>query len=196
LTQLLNEDPNIKYVSPDRKLSGEGASDNFYAVNADMGRSMGYSGNGMTIAVVDSGISRVSDLSTGNSNSTRIVYAQDFTGTYNTNDESGHGAHVAGLIGTNGKSSTCLLCVTTFYGSAYNANLMNLKVLDKNGQGTDSQVIAGIQAAINNKARYNVRILNLSLGRPVYESYQTDPLTQAVEAAWNAGIVVVVSAGN
>ena len=46
------------------------------------------------------------------------------------------------------------------------------------------------------KSTYNIRVINLSLGRPVYESYTTDPLCQAVEAAWKAGIVVVVAAGN
>ncbi len=43
---------------------------------------------------------------------------------------------------------------------------------------------------------YNIRVINLSLGRPVFESYTLDPLCQAVEAAWKAGIVVVAAAGN
>ena len=62
--------------------------------------------------------------------------------------------------------------------------------------GTDSQVIAAIQMAIQLKSTYNIRVINLSLGRPVYESYKLDPLCQAVEQAWKAGIVVVVAAGN
>ena len=57
-------------------------------------------------------------------------------------------------------------------------------------------MIAAIQQAIALESTYNIRVLNLSLGRPVYESYTLDPLCQAVEAAWNAGIVVVVAAGN
>ena len=61
---------------------------------------------------------------------------------------------------------------------------------------TDSMVIKAIHRAIDLKDQYNIRVLNLSLGRPVYESSQIDPLCQAVKAAWNAGIVVVVSAGN
>ena len=75
-------------------------------------------------------------------------------------------------------------------------NLINLRVLDQNGAGTDSQVIAAIQTAIQLKSKYNIRVINLSLGRPVYESYTLDPLCQAVEQAWKAGIVVVVAAGN
>src|SRR6185437_11161102 len=60
----------------------------------------------------------------------------------------------------------------------------------------DSGVIAAIAKAIELKTQYNIRIINLSLGRPVSESYMQDPLCQEVEAAWRAGIVVVVAAGN
>ena len=69
-------------------------------------------------------------------------------------------------------------------------------MLDRNGAGTDSMVIAAIQRAIALKSTYNIQIINLSLGRPVMESYTLDPLCQAVEQAWKAGIVVVVAAGN
>ena len=75
-------------------------------------------------------------------------------------------------------------------------NLINLRVLDQNGAGTDSQVIAAIQQAIALKNTYNIRVINMSLGRPMFESYTLDPVDQAVEAAWKAGIVVVVAAGN
>ena len=79
---------------------------------------------------------------------------------------------------------------------APNVNLINLRVLDQNGAGTDSQVIAAIEQAIALKNTYNIRVINMSLGRPVFESYTLDPVDQAVEAAWKAGIVVVVAAGN
>ena len=69
-------------------------------------------------------------------------------------------------------------------------------MLDGNGQGSVSTVVAGIQWVVSNKAKYNIRVLNLSLGHPVGESYTTDPSCQAVEAAWKAGIVVVCAAGN
>jgi serine protease AprX len=81
-------------------------------------------------------------------------------------------------------------------GIAPGVNLINLKVLDAHGAGSDSFVIAAVDRAIALKDTYNIRVMNLSLGRPVYESYLDDPLCQAVEAAWKAGIVVVVSAGN
>ena len=113
-----------------------------------------------------------------------------------TDDHYGHGAHVAGIIGGNGKLSSGSNAIHTFRGIAPNVNLINLRVLDANGKGTDSAVIAAIQEAIALKNKYNIRVINLSLGRPVYESYHLDPLCQAVEQAWKAGIVVVVAAGN
>jgi serine protease AprX len=69
-------------------------------------------------------------------------------------------------------------------------------VLDANGASTDSAVIAAIARAISLKSTYNIRVINLSLGRAVYETYKLDPLCQAVERAWKNGIVVVVAAGN
>ena len=67
-------------------------------------------------------------------------------------------------------------------------------MLDSQGAGSDSDVIAAIDRAIGLKSIYNIRVINLSLGRPIYESFLDDPLCQAVEEAWKAGIVVVVAA--
>ncbi len=108
----------------------------------------------------------------------------------------GHGQHIAGIIASNGKTSNCSNCTQTVAGVAPGVNLINLKVLDASGEGSDSFVMAAINRAIALKNTYNIRVINLSLGRPVFESYTQDPLCQAVEAAWKAGIVVVVSAGN
>ena len=101
-----------------------------------------------------------------------------------------------GILAGNGASSTGSAYTRSFVGMATKANLINLRVLDANGIGSDSQVINAINQAISLKSKYNIRVINLSLGRPVKESYKTDPLCQAVEAAWKAGIVVVVAAGN
>jgi|SRR5215469_3920656 len=113
-----------------------------------------------------------------------------------TNDQFGHGTHVAGIIAGTGMKSSGSGYIYTFKGIAEGVTLINLRVLDQNAAGTDSQVIAAIDTAIQLKSKYNIRIINLSLGRPVYESYTLDPLCQAVEQAWKAGIVVVVAAGN
>src|SRR5262249_32966873 len=100
------------------------------------------------------------------------------------------------LVAGNGSNSTGLKFDYTVRGIAPGVSLINLRVLDKNGSAADSTVIAAIQRAIQLKTRYNIRVINLSLGRPVSESYTIDPLCQAVQQAWNAGIVVVVAAGN
>ena len=104
----------------------------------------------------------------------------------NTDDQYGHGTHVAGIVTSD----------ATYVGVAPAANIVNLRALDQNGNGTDANVIQAIQAAVSLANTYNIRVINLSLGRPVSESYTVDPLCQAVEQAWKAGIVVVVAAGN
>ena len=111
-------------------------------------------------------------------------------------DYYGHGTHVAGLIAGNGSNSTGSLYTYTIKGMAPSANIINLRVLDENGSGTDSSVIAAIEKAIALKDTYKIKIINMSLGRAIFESYNTDPLNLAVQKAWNAGIVVVVAAGN
>ena len=94
---------------------------------------------------------------------------------------------MAGIIGGAGDG---------FRGVAPGANLVSLKVLRADGSGRTSDVIAAIDWAIDNRAQYGLRIINLSLGRPVFDSYRDDPLCQAVERAYRAGLVVVAAAGN
>jgi serine protease AprX len=104
---------------------------------------------------------------------------------------------VAGIaVGTDNVTTVISNSTRGFGGVAPDANIVNLKVLGANGNGTDASVIAGIDQAIALKSKYNIRVINLSLGRPIAQSYKTDPLNQVVEAAWKAGIVVVVAAGN
>ena len=76
------------------------------------------------------------------------------------------------------------------------AKLINVKVLGADGFGFTSDVIDGIEWVVANRVRYNIRVINLSLGHPVTESCSTDPLCEAVNQAVQAGIVVVVAAGN
>ncbi|HET7185728.1 MAG TPA: S8 family serine peptidase, partial [Terriglobales bacterium] len=188
---LLLDDSAITYVSPDRVVKNSGNTDAFVAVNTDVAQSYGYTGSGIGVAVIDSGISTAQpDLAR------RVVYNQDFTGQGTADDLYGHGTHVAGIIAGNGGKSSCSACFLTYEGVAQSVRLINLRVLDNNGSGSDSEVINAIQTAINLKSQYNIRVINLSLGRGIYESYKTDPLTQAVEQAWKAGIFVVVAAGN
>jgi serine protease AprX len=156
---------------------------------------LGYDGSGIGVAVIDSGISGHDDLKDA-SGRNRIVYQANFASDSGTADAYGHGEHVAGIIAGTGKDSTCNNCYSLIRGIAPNVTLINLRALNKNGQGTDSSVINAINRAIQLKSTYNIRVLNLSVGRPIFESYRNDPLCQAVESAWKAGIVVVVAAGN
>ena len=201
----LDKDPDVAYISPNRSLSGTATPTLDYtpeSVNAPTAwKQWGLNGTGIGVAVIDSGVSAVGDLYWWNpSNQTygsRVVYSQNFVpGTTDTSDLYGHGTHVAGIIAGAGWFSTGSNFTHTFKGIAPNANIINLRVLDQNGAGTDSSVIAAIQTAISLKSTYNIRVINLSLGRQVYESYTVDPLCQAVEAARNAGIVVLAAAGN
>lgn len=196
ILSLLNADPLIAYVSPDR-IVGATLDNAAAAIGANTAFNSGYNGTGVTVAVIDSGITVVKDLRTANGDDSRVLMSQSFvSGSSSTNDLYGHGDHVAGIVAGNGARSNCSNCFKTIRGIAPNARVVNLRVLDQNGSGTDSAVIAAIQRAVELKKSYNVQVINLSLGRPVAESYTQDPLCQAVEAAWKAGIVVVVAAGN
>jgi len=197
----LQKDANVKYVSPDRPLTmktNPTTEDYVPAIEADVAASQyGLTGAGIGVAVIDSGISPNVDLDDANGNN-RIVYNQSFVaGDTTTADAYGHGTHVTGLIaGTGASSGTANGYPATYAGVAPAVTLINLRVLDQNGSGTDSQVIAAIDQAIALESTYNIRVINMSLGRPVFESYTLDPVDQAVEAAWKAGIVVVCAAGN
>lgn len=154
-------------------------------------------GSGVTIAVIDSGIDNNREFANSLLLGSRIKAAVSFVdGDKSTDDKCGHGTHVAGIAAGNGIYSRGIAFYRHFYGIAQRADLVNVRVLDAQGAGNVSSVIAGIQWVVNNKARYNIRVMNISLGHPVGESYTTDPLCQAVEAAWKAGIVVVCAAGN
>jgi serine protease AprX len=146
----------------------------------------GFTGKGIVVAVVDTGIYEHPDLAG------RIVAFKDLVNQQiRPYDDNGHGTHVAGDIASNGSQSNFL-----YRGPAPEAGLVGVKVLDKNGSGLLSTVIDGIQWCIDNRETTGIRVLNLSLGSPATESYTGDPLCQAVEKAWDSGIVVCAAAGN
>ena len=143
-------------------------------------------GAGVGIALIDSGVNLVTDLNA------RVKAYYDFTGGPNPSvDGYGHGTHLASLIAGSGRSSGGY-----HPGLATGASLVVMKVLDGNGEGYTSDVIAAIEFAVANRTRLGIDIINLSLGHPIFEPAGTDPLVAAVEKAVAAGIVVVVSAGN
>src|SRR6266571_350037 len=193
----LSNQSNVVYISKDRPLAPffDNAAP---AVNASAAWQSNYTGSGIGVALIDSGVNLHPDLlTTGLLPLSRVVYNQSFVpGSSSAADAYGHGTHIAGLIAGSGLSSTGPLFSQTFKGIAPGAQIVNLRVLDANGSATDSTVIAAINQAISLKSQYNIRVINLSLGRGVFESYKLDPLCVAVEKAWKNGIVVVVAAGN
>jgi serine protease AprX len=193
----LADDPDVEFIAPDRPVHA--ALDlTAAAINAAPAWNAGYEGQGIGVAVIDSGVYKHDTyLRVGStSGARRVVYSQDFTGSGTTDDQFGHGSHVAGIIANCRYHTAPNDYSRKIVGIAPNAKLINLKVLDRNGVGSDSNVIAAIEKAIELKAIHNIAVINLSLGRPVTTSYLNDPLCQAVERAWKAGIVVVVAAGN
>jgi len=149
----------------------------------------GYTGSGVGVAVIDSGIANVPDLAS------RIIYQHSFASI--SGDQYGHGTHVAGIIAGTGQSSLPGSGYSAQYkGIAPGANLIDLQTLDGVGSGSTSDVLDALDWCIDNKDTANIRVINLSLGHSVYESYKTDPMCQAVEACVRNGMVVVVAAGN
>src|SRR6266852_2001545 len=164
----LADDPNVAYISPNRPVRG--ALDNTVAtVNGGYAQTLGLNGAGIGVAVVDSGISDIPDLHNA-SGSYEVVYAQSFVpNDPSTSDPFGHGTHVAGIIASSGASSTGSKYYRHFVGLAPGVNLVNLRVLNQYGMSTDSVVISAILKAILLQRRYNILVMNLSLGRAVYE---------------------------
>jgi serine protease AprX len=144
-------------------------------------------GKGVAVAVIDSGVQPSKDL-TG----TRIRAFVDFvSGRTRPYDDYGHGTHVAHIIAGNGSLSK-----GRYAGAAPAADIVALKVLDGQGRGTTSKVLAALDWVLANYKTYNIRVVNLSLGHPVYDEAADDPLVQAVEALSKRGVVVVVASGN
>jgi serine protease AprX len=149
------------------------------------------------VAVIDTGIAGdVPDFQTPRG-SRVIASAVTNPCARDANDHYGHGTHVAGLIAGNSLLyPPAHWAHGKYMGVAPRANLVSVKVSDDDGNTTVLDVIYGIQFAVDRKADFNIRVINLSLSSTVAESYRTDPLDAAVESAWFSGLVVVTAAGN
>src|SRR6476620_3033365 len=163
-------------------------------------KSIGYTGKNVGIAVIDSGITDWHDDLTLRLASNhpyprgdqRVSGFVDFVnGQLQPYDDHGHGSHVAGIILGNGYDTQGRQS-----GMAPDADLVALKVLDKNGKGSISGIIAALDWVNKNAAAFNIKVVNVSAGAGVTESYWTDPLTLAAKRLVDQGIVVVTAAGN
>jgi serine protease AprX len=148
----------------------------------------GVTGSGVAVAVLDSGVAADPDLTLP---ANRILASVNFADERLADDPGGHGTHVAGIIAGNGSRSG-----GEFSGIAPQANIVDVRVLGSTGSGRVSSVVRGIEWAIEHRAAYNIRVLNLSFGALAPLSYRLDPLSAAVEIAWRRGLVVVTAAGN
>jgi serine protease AprX len=205
---------DVTAVTPDARMRALHAPDagaalgptSMFHVNDTIGAKpmwkAGWSGQGVDVAVVDTGVVPVDGLTAPG----KVVNGPDVS--FETGvpalrhlDSYGHGTHMAGIIA--GRDDSVSSPVKTlghdrFTGVAPDARIVNVKVADASG-GTDvSQVIAGIDWVVQNRTSngLNIRVLNLSFGTDGLQSYLVDPLAHAVETAWHRGLVVVVSAGN
>jgi serine protease AprX len=163
-------------------------------VGAEVAWSQRVIGNGITVAVVDTGFTRHPGLinPVHRQRQDRIAGWVDFVdGKHYPVDPNGHGTHIAGII-----ANTQVGPDGDWNGIAPGVRLAGVRVLDENGYGTYEQVIQGIQWVIKNKNKLKIRVMNLSLVAHVQSPYWADPLNQAVMQAWSEGITVVTAAGN
>jgi serine protease AprX len=164
------------------------------AIRADQAwnRSPYLQGQGIGVAVIDSGINPNGDLYTTMGVNRQVANVR-FNTDYNQNasDGYGHGTVVSSLVGGDGSDSG-----GKYIGVAPMVNIVNVKVSNDDGSSTTASVVEGLQWVLDHNARYNIRVVNLSLNSTVAESYHTSALDAAVEILWFNKIVVVASAGN
>ena len=159
-------------------------------------------GAGVGIAILDSGLDTAHEAFT--TSGTRIKFSKDFTGENNTtSDPYGHGSHVASSAAAKSYSDS-----DRYEGIAPGATIINLRVLNSLGTGTTSALLAAMNWIVSpvdptkavsstnplNRVKYNIRIVNMSLGAPAISSYKDDPICRAARALVDAGIVVVAAA--
>jgi serine protease AprX len=142
----------------------------------------GATGAGVTVALLDTGVSQVDSLGS------RVLARVDLTPDHDGYDRFGHGTHLAGIIAGGSQSA--------WPGVAPWVNLVSVKVAGWDGATDVSVVIAGLQWVVAHRDQYGIRVLNLSFGTDSNQSYLVDPLDYAVEQVWFSGVLVVTSAGN
>ncbi len=156
-------------------------------IHADYAHKRGYTGSGITVVVMDTGIVSHPDFDN------RIIAFLDFTSRKKTlYDDNGHGTHVSGIIGGSG-----FVSCGKYMGVAPGCNIIMLKVLDRMGNGNTRQVLSALKWVINNREKYGIRILNISVGMlNSAKKEERSRLLTAVEEVWDNKVVVVAAAGN
>lgn len=144
-------------------------------------------GRGVGVAVLDTGIYPHEDFQN------RIIMFKDIIQKRNEPyDDNGHGTHISAIIGGAGCASE-----GRYSGVAPGCNIISIKVLDRKGNGYASDVLAGLKWVRENKERYGIRIVNISVGSYSKKNMnENSALVKGVNAAWDDGLVVVVAAGD
>ena len=147
----------------------------------------GISGNNISVAVMDTGAYPHADFGD------RIISFKDCMSSRCTPyDDNSHGTHVCGIIGGSGKMSRGL-----YKGIAPQCLLIPIKVLKSDGIGNSSGMIDGVSWILENRTKYNIRIVNISIGTETFScDDEQSALVMAVDKMWDAGITVITSAGN
>lgn len=149
----------------------------------------GYTGKNIGIAIIDTGVYPHPDLIRPKN---RIIAFKDFVNNKKEPyDDNGHGTFVAGVAAGNGYSSG-----GKYAGVAPEANIISVKVMNKEGGGSASRIVAGMQWVADNREKYNIRVVCLSLGSKASGAMKNDPLVTAVDQLWKQGIFVTAAAGN
>lgn len=168
----LANSPDVQYISFDSKVFTQ-LNIATPSIKANYSHDLGYYGENITIAVIDTGVAPHEDLIRPNN---RIVGFKDFVNNKTSPyDDNGHGTHVAGIIAGNGYSSR-----GKYTGIAPQANILAVKALDSEGSGSTSNIISAISYVVNTRDTYGTKVINLSLGSPANSSCKKDPLCKAV----------------
>jgi serine protease AprX len=161
----------------------------FSETNRSATQDLGYTGKGVVIAILDTGIYPHDDLITPFN---RILAWNDLINQKNTPyDDNGHGTHVTGVIAGNGINTD-----GRYKGIAPEARLVGIKVLNQDGIGVVSDVISGIEWCLDHQSTLNTRIINLSFRTIIQESPDADPLCRAAAIAWKKGVIVCKASGD
>lgn len=148
---------------------------------------LGVTGRGVGVAVLDTGIFLHADFE-----DRVIVFKDMLQRREEPYDDNGHGTHISAIIGGAGIASE-----GRYSGVAPGCNLISIKVLDRKGNGYASDVLGGLRWIRENKERYGIRIVNISVGSYSRKNMdENSALVKGVNAAWDDGLVVVVAAGN
>ena len=175
-------------------------------MRADQLHKQGIKGASVGVAIIDTGMWASNFLNKDSGNASRINAYYDAIGDFELDpyfteqfeDPHGHGTHIASLIGNSApiRNKDGSPGGGSYSGIAPDSELIVIRAFDSEGKGSYADVVRAITFAVENKDRLNIDVINMSFGGQPRSHYWDDPINQAVMAAWDAGIVVIASAGN